>query len=251
VADADLEHRGHVREERAEVLQIQIVAGVHADAELTRLLRGAHESDEPRLATNERGRVGFGVELDAIGTERVGARHRIDIGIDEHARTAPQVSQPSNHGLEPSPVLREIPAVIARRLRRLVGHERALRRPNALHVLEQAMERIAFDVEFDLCVQPQQRREVVDVARPNVPLVGSRVHRDAVSARANADLRAAHDARDPDAPRVPQRRDLVEIDRELRHSTSMERVMSFTVRAAPVSSPTAKTRSLMRGSRTT
>ncbi len=109
------------------------------------------------------------------------------------------------------------------RLRGFVRNERALRGTKALRVLEQAVKRIALDVEFGVAVLAQDVCKIFDVDGTNVPLVRTRVHGDPLRARRKTNTRAMHDARHADAPRVPQRRDLVHSDRKLRHGSPRER----------------------------
>ena len=103
------------------------------------------------------------------------------------------------------------------RLRRVVGHEGALLRPQLAHERHQVVERVAFDVELGVGPVLQHRRELAHVAGADVALVGPRVHGDAVRAGLEGDARQADDARDRQRPLVAQQRDLVDVDRERGH----------------------------------
>ena len=77
------------RPEEPEVVEIEIVAGVDAEAERVRELGGRGIAREARaaggLARRERARERLGVELDAIGAQPRRPADRRRLGIDEHA----------------------------------------------------------------------------------------------------------------------------------------------------------------------
>jgi len=108
--------------------------------------------------------------------------------------------------------------VIAGDRGRRVGNERGLCRAHALDERLELDERVPLDVQLDARVRGHEAREVVDVVRLDVTLVGPGVNRDPMCARLQAELRAAKDARHVELrSRVPERRDLVHVDRKLRH----------------------------------
>src|SRR5690606_3832504 len=62
----------------------------------------------------------------------------------------------------------------------------------------------------------QQRGEIVNVTSADMPLVGTRVHRDAVRACRDHEPCGVRDARITDVPLISEQRHLVEVDAELR-----------------------------------
>ena len=100
----------------------------------------------------------------------------------------------------------------------LVGNERALRRAHLTDEFEQAVKRIAFDVEFGPGPVAQHGGELAHVLRAHVPSVGAWMHRDSVSARAQRDARRVDDAWNADAAGIAQQRNLVEIHAQESHA---------------------------------
>jgi hypothetical protein len=83
------------------------------------------------------------------------------------------------------------------------------------HVVDK---RIALDVKLAPRKTLQQIRDLSDIIRPNMPLIGPGVNGDAVRARIKANLGTVHDAGNIQRrPRIAERRDLVHVDRKLRY----------------------------------
>jgi hypothetical protein len=107
-----------------------------------------------------------------------------------------------------------LPACLAGDLAGNHGHERALIGADFFNERDQIRPRITFDVELDarrLCAQ--EGGDLADVGGRDVPLVGSRMDRDARRAGIDAYLHGFENARDASAARIAQRRDLVHVDR--------------------------------------
>ena len=158
-------------------------------------------------------RVGFGIQLDAVGTNGGHRGHqrwlRIHEQADAHAKRA-RFGDHRRHAFEIS----QCKAVVAGELSRRVGHEGALLRPVLAHEAHQVVQRIAFDVELGVRPALQQRRQIADIVRADVPLVGPRVHGDALRSGLEAQRRRASHARDAKVAGVAQQRDLVDVDRQ-------------------------------------
>ena len=109
-----------------------------------------------------------------------------------------------------------------------VGNERALRRAHLTNEFEQAVKRIAFDVEFRTRPIPQHGGEFAHILRPHVPSIGARMDRHSVSARAQGNARRANDAWNADGAGIAQQRNLVEIGTQESHADDC-----LTARADP------------------
>src|SRR5262249_27260552 len=101
--------------------------------------------------------------------------------------------------------------------------ERALGGAVLLGVIDEAVERVPFDVELRVRVGAKHFGDVPHIVRPNVTLIGPRVQGDAVRARIEAKTRGADDARDADGARVPQGGQFVQGDRELHEACRVPR----------------------------
>jgi hypothetical protein len=81
------------------------------------------------------------------------------------------------------------PACLTRNLSRYYGYQRALIRPNSANKLDEIRPRIAFDVEFDRRPLAFKRtRDVVDVLRFDMALIGSWMNRDPVNSCAQTNV---------------------------------------------------------------
>src|SRR5712691_2038431 len=85
------------------------------------------------------------------------------------------------------------------------------RAPSLANEFEQAVKRIAFDIEFRAGPVPQHDGELAHVLRPHVPSVGARMDRDPVSARVQRNARRVDDVWNADGAGIAQQRNLVEI----------------------------------------
>src|SRR5690606_32115951 len=149
VADGDFVEVGELAEEW-EVVEIEVVAGVHAEAAGVRDAGRLGVDLEGRLALPalEGAGVGLGVELDAIGAELGGPLDGPALGVHEERDADAGVLQALD-GVGEATVIEVLrPAGLARDLVGEHGYERAL---GGLHVEDHAEEllaRIALDVEL-------------------------------------------------------------------------------------------------------
>src|SRR5581483_8660854 len=102
-------------------------------------------------------------------------------------------------------------------------------RPDVARKVEVVVERVALDVELGGGIRAQQRRKVVNVLRPDVSLVGPRMHGDAMGTGVQRQPRGVNDAGDVEGPRVPQRRYLIDVDAQLGHVLSPDNRSTFSV----------------------
>lgn len=221
--DRHFVHGLHAREEGPEVVEVQVVAGVHAEPE-GRGRRGRiriRADDRLRRVSRESLRVGLGVELHSVGADLVGEPHDVDDGIHEEAHTAAELVESLDRGSEGGPLRRaeldEIPAMVAGERLARVGNERRLSWSRALAVLDEPVEGVAFDVVLGRGMAAHDTRDRLDVVEADMPLVGTGMHGDAVGARGEGDLRQTAEIGDPMRPRISEGRDLVDVDGELGH----------------------------------
>jgi hypothetical protein len=107
--------------------------------------------------------------------------------------------------------------VIGGTLIRRVGHQRHLIGADLLDQRDELRCRVAFDIIFDgrRELLADKRGELGDIGAPDVALIGTRVHRDAVRAGLDDQTRCSEHARIADIALVAQQRHLVEVDAEL------------------------------------
>jgi hypothetical protein len=98
-----------------------------------------------------------------------------------------------------------------------VRDKRALVRPDGSNEFEKVREGIAFDIELDARKVAEIVCQLMDISGPDVSLIWSRMHRDAVRPGGNAQLGGPNYAGDPDASRVPEQRHFVQIDAKSGH----------------------------------
>jgi hypothetical protein len=136
--------------------------------------------------------------------------------IDEEAHPHPRGLQPLD-GVGEDLLRRTLrPSRLAGDFARLHRHQRALMRPHRQHQLDEIRAGIAFDVELDALAQ---RGEFVGnfqhVLPRDVPGVGPRMHGDAGRPGVDAHADRFDDRGQPATPRVTQRGDIVDVDRQL------------------------------------
>ena len=216
MADRDLAHTGHRPQKVGQVVAVQVVAGVDAQAERQRRLGRGREAGQH--AGQQRTAMGFGVglgvELDAVGAAGPHGRHRRRVGIHEQADAHAQGMAFIDQGPQPRAIGGQIPAVVGGELALAVGHEGGLLRAHRTHQVHQVVEGVAFEVVLGLRPDFQQRRQLEHIAVADVPLIRPRMHRDAVGTGLQRQRRQPHDVRDAEVAGVAQQRDLVHVDRE-------------------------------------
>ena len=159
--------------------------------------------------------VRLGVELDAIGADRLRPRHRRRIGVDEEADANAERARlgdqrrearrrrrrgPSRGPKSPAARCRGRTCTASGRSSRTSGIRFWYGLPSMLNSASRPV--------------LQQRGELAHVAGADVALVGSRMDGDAVRAGLERDRRQADHARDRERALVAQQRDLVDVDRQ-------------------------------------
>jgi hypothetical protein len=161
--------------------------------------------------------VRLGIKLDTIGADPRSRTHRLRLGIHEKADANAERFHFRDERLHAQRVAIEVPSVIGGHSARIVRDHRELMGAHGAHELERVLERIAFDVQLGVRVVPEERREVAHVVRPDVALVGARMHRNSVCARVERDFREANDTRNTQRALVAQEGDFIHVYREPRH----------------------------------
>ena len=234
VADGDLVDVAD-GDERGEIVEVEVVSGVDPESELRRaaggveigLPAGAGVRVVEPMVLDEVG-VGAGVELDAVRPALLRARDLLLDRVHEQAHACPPALVAGDHLRHPRGFrgLGKVPAVVRRELRVAVGHQRRLVRTGGLDevvepritVVPRPGGGIALDVVLDArVVGGQHPRERMHVVRPDVALVGTRMHGDALRPGGDDGARRVEDAGAASLARVAQPRDLVEVDGEGGH----------------------------------
>ena len=199
--------------------EIEIVAGVHAEAELVR--PGRHAGIELEALTPpslvKRAREGFRVELDAIAADSCGPLHRGGIRIDEDADADAGRRQGAGEFAHLPDVRLRIPTSLAGHLAGPDRHERELVGPDFVGQGEQVRPWITLDIELDIELDPGTARaqllaDLPHVVERDVPGVGAWMNGDPRRSGGDGDPCRVDDARHVPATRVAQRRDLVDVD---------------------------------------
>ena len=199
MADGHLLHAGHAAQEVAQVGPAQVVPGVDAE---TRSLGRAGRRGKLRhhlgLARGAPGnRIGFGVQLDAVGTNRLGQGHGGGVSVHEQADPHAQGTGLGNQRAQAIGMAgggRQVPAMVAGGLAFAVGHKGALVRPHGTHEVHQVLGGVALDVELAVGPGLHECGEVGDVMGADMALVGPGVDGDAGGTGLQADFRRAGDA---------------------------------------------------------
>lgn len=223
VSDGDFEDAGDF-EEFGEVMEVEIVAGVDAQAELLGLVGGegklAVDFDELVAGGFEGAGVGFGVKLDAIGAGFGDAADHVGVRVHEEADAAAEVFEALDDGFEAVEVGGDVPAMVGGEGVGVVGDEGALVGAGLGDDFEVvAEERVAFDVEFaaDVGGFVEQQAQVVDVGGADVAAVGSGMDGDAVGADVEGEAGGFGDAGDLAEAGIAEQGDFVDVDAELGH----------------------------------
>lgn len=182
VSDAHLKNTRDAFQKRPKVRDVQVVPYVDPESDRLSSHRGRPKRRERRcgISSGEGDRIRLRVKLNAIGTNPVRCDHTLGVGAHEQARAAPQVFETRDDRFEAFAILRQVPAVIARRLRFVVRHQGTLSRAVLFRILQDPMERVTLDVELGIGVVAEQGGNVLHVVRSDVALVWSWMNRDAV-----------------------------------------------------------------------
>ncbi len=130
VPDRDFLDLWRGREQRRQVVEIEVVARVDAEPRSRRGPRSrCVQRERSALARRtERLCVRLRVELDAIGTDCLRGRHGFRHGVHEETHTHAERTEFRDDRTQAFAVAREVPAVIGRRCAGIIGHQRALLR---------------------------------------------------------------------------------------------------------------------------
>ena len=216
MAYGHLQHLGHGAQKIGQVVAVEVVAGIDAQACVQGGLASPHKALQhlAALGVAPGAGVALGVELHAVGAPGANSRHGGRIGVHEEAHAHAQRTQLSHDGGQALGVLRKAPAVVAGELVLAVGHQGALLWPQLAHQVHEVVKGVALDVELALRPLPHQARDVLRVLRADVALVGPRVDGDALGARLQAQLGRAQRAGQGQVAAVAQQRHFVDIDRQ-------------------------------------
>ncbi|MNT40302.1 hypothetical protein D3C72_1766090 [compost metagenome] len=142
--------------------------------------------------------IGAGVEFDARRPRFGRQLHRLALAIaigkkrDAHAASL----QASHHFLQENTMLAEIPAVVGRRLRRVIRHQRHLFRLRFLAKDKEILGRITFDVEFRAGeTVVDQRTQHRQIGKADMALVRPRVYSQPACPRLQCNMPEMRDIR--------------------------------------------------------
>src|SRR5262245_57225484 len=231
VTDRYLGKEGDRGQERRQVIEVEVVSRVDAEPQVARSLgrldiRWQHPL---RLAAGKGIGIRLGVQLDAVGAEGGDQFNLPGDRVHEQADATAEGTQDHDDRTETLALSAEVPTVVAGEGIGAVGDEGTLRRAILLGELCVLMEGIALDVELGLRMRLEEFGDLVDIVRPDMALVGPGMDGDAVGARVEGDASGLEHAGDTIRARVPQRRDLVDIDTETGHR-ALERIVSLAGR---------------------
>ena len=223
-------------EEPRQVVEVEVVASVDADAGVVGLGRGAAIALPADVGfgvsqTTLRNdiRIGAGVELHPVRANALRRRKLLWPRIDEQTDARAQRLVPGYRLGNALPIraVGQIPAVIGRQLPVRVRHQRALVRSDGV---DQGVEariaaagqrvRIAFDVELRARMPRHHVAQGMDVGSADMPFVRARMHGDAVGAGFEGNAGACRNVRARTAAGVAQPRHLVDVDGERGHADS-------------------------------
>ena len=77
--------------------------------------------------------------------------------------------------------------------------------------------RIAFDIEFAICIACHQRSKGANIIKPNMSLIRSRVNRDARRPSVENGLGGAQQVRQPVIAAVSEQGDSIDVGRKMSH----------------------------------
>ena len=216
MTDGYFEETGYFFGEKTEVFQAQIMARVETQTQFMGFQGCFYEVSYGCVGVvGVMGGVGFGVELDAVGAHGFSPFHHPLVGINEDGHPDAVGFEGVDQPAQVVGVADGIPTGTRRDGVGRVGHERDLGGFHAAHQINEPVVGVAFDVEFrrDHLVQIQH------VLVANVPLVGPGMDGDTLSAKAFAVQRHLYQVWVVATPRISDRGNLIDIDRQASHST--------------------------------
>ena len=219
VADEGVAYRhfveiGYVMLEICEIVEVEVVAGVDAEAYI---MGGAAGFG---IRSHGCGGIGgilvgvrLGVELDAVSAGLSRCDDLGGYGVYENRGPDAGVLEALDDRGEEIEVGLDVPAVVRRQGVGSVGHEGDLLGTHLEDEVDEFGRGIAFDVEFG----SDERAESEDVIAADVALVGARMNCDALSAEAFAVDGHVFDAGTVFAAGVAQSSDFVDVDAKIGH----------------------------------
>ena len=133
------------------------MACVDAEAELARSLRGCDKLAKAarrsaRTAVRKRCGIRLGVELNSIRACRMRSLDARNVGINKHTHANAFCLETRDEWMHSLHFVTRCKATIGGRRVHRVGDERCLLRQRGFYNLHQVVMRIAFDVEFAICI---------------------------------------------------------------------------------------------------
>ena len=198
------------------------MACVDAESELARSLRGCDKIVETarrsaRTFVCKRCGIRLSVELNSIRACRMRGLNACDVGINKHTHANAFCLQARDERMHSLHFVTRSKATIGGRRVHRVGDERCLLRQRGFYNLHQVVMRIAFDIEFAICVACHQRSKGANIIEPNMSLIRSRVNRDARSTGVENGLGGAQQVWQPVISAVSEQGDSIDVGRKMSH----------------------------------
>ena len=200
--------------EKAQILETQVVPAVDSQPAAYRLASRLDIWGDGRFAV---GCVAFGirlgVEFDAVGSgfgrgcDQFGTRVQKDGCPDTGA------PEPADHLAQEALMLHGVPSGVRRDCIVGVGYERDLRRTDLEHQIDERADRISLDIELG----GDRALDIAYVRVADMPLVGSRVDRNALRSETLRVESRLDDVRQIASSGIAQRGDLIYVHTQLCH----------------------------------
>ena len=159
------------------------------------------------------GCIGLGVKLYAVSTHFFGKYHGIWLGVHKQADSGTTSFGLCDEGSQGLGIFGKAPAVVGGELPMAVRHKSDLLRAKFFNQAHEVVQRIAFDIEFAVWPVLQQVSQVMHIAVADMPLVGSGMDCDALSAGLQAQARRTGNAGNTQMAGISQQRHFIQIDR--------------------------------------
>ena len=205
-------------QERAEVIEIQIVSRIDAKSSLLSGSRSGGVLRERSVSAGgwEIASVRFGVKLDAMCSGCGDERHDFRRWVHEDRDSDAGGSEWRDDSFQQIGLRDDIPAVIGGPLIGSVGDQRALFWPDCVDEAQKIVGRVAFDVELDAKFA-SQLPQFVDVAGASMSFIRPRMNGDPSGSGGDAQASESRDIGQAVVSRVSEQGDLVEVRTEGGH----------------------------------
>lgn len=201
----DLRNRGH----RRDIRQGEPMPGVHRKTELGAELRRADKGSQ-RRAAGAAVTVTSGVQLHRVSAEVVRCANYLEIRIDEKTYPDAGLTQAPDRAPDPRPAAENVETAFGGDLLTPLGNERDLRRTEAQSDGDHFLHARRFEIEKS--AGPRCERLYVSVL--HVTAVFAEMRGDTVGASRLTDSRRLDRTRLIPTARLPQCRDMVDVDAE-------------------------------------